>query len=145
MISSATRTQPRTWAWFSTIFIALPKLKFTIRSKPGSRISLQTCNWLYQGRPNLRFRWVTELDANDLRFTLEEGIDYLRRSQPELSLVYDDLARLVKRTEGWAAGLTLTALALGRQANQRQFVDTFSGAHIYMREYFMEAVRACQP
>ncbi len=47
---------------------------------------------------------------------------------------------MVKHTEGWAAGLTLTALALGKQADQRQFIDTFSGAHIYLREYFMETV-----
>ena len=82
---------------------------------------------------------ITELDANDLRFTLEEGIDYLRQYQ-ETSLGYDDLAKLVKHTEGWAAGLTLTALALGKQEDHRRFVDTFSGAHIYMRDYFMETV-----
>jgi LuxR family maltose regulon positive regulatory protein len=73
---------------------------------------------------------VTELDANDLRFTLEEGIDYLQRYQQGTSLAYDDLAKLVKHTEGWAAGLTLTALALSKQEDHHQFVDTFSGAHI---------------
>ncbi|HNB51097.1 MAG TPA: LuxR C-terminal-related transcriptional regulator [Anaerolineales bacterium] len=83
---------------------------------------------------------VTEIDTNDLRFTLEEGIAYLRQYHQETPLAYGDLAKLVKHTEGWAAGLTLTALALGKQENQRQFVDTFSGAHIYMREYFMETV-----
>jgi LuxR family maltose regulon positive regulatory protein len=83
---------------------------------------------------------LTEMDANDLRFTLEEGIDYLRRYQQETTLAYDDLAKLVRHTEGWAAGLTLTALALSKQENHREFVDTFSGAHIYMREYFMETV-----
>jgi LuxR family maltose regulon positive regulatory protein len=81
---------------------------------------------------------LTELDANDLRFTLEEGINYLRQYQQEPPLAYGDLTKLVKHAEGWAAGLTLTALALGKQENRRQFVDTFSGAHIYMREYFME-------
>lgn len=84
--------------------------------------------------------FLTELNANDLRFTLEEGIAYLRLHQTEPPLAYDDLAKLVRHTEGWAAGLTLTALALNKQASQRQFVDTFSGAHIYMREYFMETV-----
>ncbi len=84
--------------------------------------------------------WLTELDANDLRFTLEEGIDYLQQYQKGTPLAYDDLAKLVRHTEGWAAGLTLTALALNKQDNHRQFVDTFSGAHIYMREYFMETV-----
>lgn len=83
---------------------------------------------------------LTELDANDLRFTLEEGIDYLRQYERETALAYDDLAKLVKHAEGWAAGLTLTALALGKQEDHRQFVDTFGGAHIYMREYFMETV-----
>ncbi len=83
---------------------------------------------------------LTELDANDLRFTLEEGIAYLRQYQQKTPLAYDDFAKLVKHTEGWAAGLTLTALALGKQENPRQFVETFSGAHIYMREYFMETV-----
>lgn len=83
---------------------------------------------------------VTELDANDLRFTLEEGVDYLRHYQREISLPYDDLAKLVRHTEGWAAGLTLTALALAKQEDHRQFIETFSGAHIYIREYFMETV-----
>lgn len=90
---------------------------------------------------HLRARgFLTELNANDLRFTLEEGIAYLRMHQTEHALDHADLARLVRHTEGWAAGLTLTALALSRQEGQRQFVDTFSGAHIYMREYFMETV-----
>lgn len=83
---------------------------------------------------------LTELDANDLRFTLEEGIAYLRQYQQATPLSHDDLAKLVRHTEGWAAGLTLAALALSKQENPRQFVDTFSGAHIYLREYFMETV-----
>jgi LuxR family maltose regulon positive regulatory protein len=89
---------------------------------------------------------LTELDTNDLRFTAEEGINYLRQYQQDPPLAYDDLAKLVKHAEGWAAGLTLTALALGKQENRRHFVDTFSGAHIYMREYFMETVlQRCSP
>lgn len=84
--------------------------------------------------------WVTELDVNDLRFTTAEGVKYLQQYVQESSLAYDDLEKLVKRTEGWAAGLTLTALALVKQEDQRQFIDTFSGAHIYIREYFMETV-----
>jgi ATP/maltotriose-dependent transcriptional regulator MalT len=83
---------------------------------------------------------LTELDANDLRFTLDEGIHYLRQYQQDTPIAYDDLTKLVRHTEGWAAGLTLTALALGKQGDHRQFIDTFSGAHIYLREYFMETV-----
>ncbi|MCB0101583.1 MAG: hypothetical protein H6635_04315 [Anaerolineales bacterium] len=83
---------------------------------------------------------VAELDVNDLRFTNAEGVNYLQQYVQEPTLAYDDLEKLVKHTEGWAAGLTLTALALSKQSDQRQFIDTFSGAHIYMREYFMETV-----
>ncbi|MFN8433457.1 MAG: LuxR C-terminal-related transcriptional regulator [Anaerolineales bacterium] len=83
---------------------------------------------------------ATELDVNDLRFTNTEGVKYLQQYVQEPTLAYDDLEKLVKHTEGWAAGLTLTALALSKQSDQRQFIDTFSGAHIYMREYFMETV-----
>ena len=83
---------------------------------------------------------LTELDANDLRFTVEEGVQYLRQYPQDPPLAYDDLEKLVRHAEGWAAGLTLTALALGKQEDRGQFIDTFSGAHIYLREYFMETV-----
>ncbi|MBN1313722.1 MAG: hypothetical protein JXB30_20125 [Anaerolineae bacterium] len=83
---------------------------------------------------------VLELDANDLRFTLEEGISYLLQYPQDPPLAYGDMEKLVKHTEGWAAGLTLAALALGKQEDRRHFIDTFSGAHIYLREYFMETV-----
>lgn len=83
---------------------------------------------------------VTELDSNDLRFTLEEGIDYLSQYPQDPPLAHDDMVKLVNHTEGWAAGLTLAALAIGKQDDQRRFIETFSGAHIYLREYFMETV-----
>jgi len=83
---------------------------------------------------------LTELETNDLRFTVSEGVNYLRQYPQEPPLAYDDLEKLVKHAEGWAVGLTLTALALGKQEDRRRFIDTFSGAHIYLREYFMETV-----
>jgi LuxR family maltose regulon positive regulatory protein len=83
---------------------------------------------------------LTELDTNDLRFTPEEGMTYLLQYMPSSSLSSDDLSKLVKRTEGWAAGLTLAALAFSKQEHPRRFVDSFTGAHIYMREYFLETV-----
>jgi LuxR family maltose regulon positive regulatory protein len=90
---------------------------------------------------NLRAKcMVTEIETNNLRFTLEEGINYLLKYPQDPPLAHDDMEKLVEHTEGWAAGLMLTALALGKQDDRRQFIDTFSGAHIYFREYFMEAV-----
>ena len=90
---------------------------------------------------HLRARgFLTELDAGDLRFTLEEGIEYLKDYTQPPPLALTDLEKLARHTEGWAAGLTLTALALNKTEDRRLFIDTFSGAHLYLREYFMETV-----
>jgi LuxR family maltose regulon positive regulatory protein len=90
---------------------------------------------------NLRAKgMVIEIDADDLRFTQEEGINYLKQYPQDPPLAYHDLEKLVKHTEGWAAGLTLAALAMYKQEDRREFIDSFSGAHIYLREYFLEAV-----
>jgi len=83
---------------------------------------------------------VTELEMDDLRFTLEEGIDFLQQHITEQPLAYGDMETLVKRTSGWAAGLMLAVLALNKQQNRQHFLDTFNGAHIFLREYFLESV-----
>ncbi len=88
---------------------------------------------------------LTELEADDLRFTLEEGIDFLVRHTLERPLAYDDMQTLVKRTEGWVAGLTLATLALSKQDNHGLSIASFTGAHAYLREYFMESVLSRQP
>jgi len=88
---------------------------------------------------------VAELEADDLRFTLEEGIDFLVRHTLEHPLAYDDMHALIKRTEGWIAGLMLATLALSKQHNRGRLIATFTGAHAYLREYFMESVFSRQP
>ncbi len=98
-----------------------------------SRPPLSLAHLRAQGR-------LVELEAHDLRFTLAEGIGYLQQYAPDPALAQTDLEKLVRHTEGWAAGLTLTALALSKQEDRRHFIETFSGAHIYLREYFMETV-----
>ncbi|MCA9920259.1 MAG: hypothetical protein KC445_20025, partial [Anaerolineales bacterium] len=70
--------------------------------------------------------WATELEPDDLRFTLEEGRDFLQQHIEERPLAYNDSEALVKRTGGWAAGLTLAVLALNKQQDRRRFIDTFS-------------------
>lgn len=88
---------------------------------------------------------VTELEMDDLRFTLEEGIDFLQQHISEQPLAYGDMEMLVKRTGGWAAGLMLAVSALNKQQDRRHFLDSFSGAHIFLREYFLESVLQQQP
>jgi len=81
---------------------------------------------------------VTELELEDLRFTLPEGIAFLQKHIVDEPLAYGDMEALVNRTGGWVVGLKLAVLALNKQPDRRQVIDTFSGAHIFLREYFME-------
>lgn len=88
---------------------------------------------------------VTELEMDDLRFTVEEGIDFLQQHILEHPLAYGDMEALVKRTGGWVAGLMLAVLALNKQQDRQHFLDSFNGTHIFLREYFLESVLRQQP
>ncbi len=88
---------------------------------------------------------VTELEMEDLRFTREEGVEFLQQHVADQPLAHGDMETLVNRTSGWAAGLMLAVLALNKQQDRQRFLETFSGAHIFLREYFLESVLHQQP
>jgi LuxR family maltose regulon positive regulatory protein len=88
---------------------------------------------------------MAELTIDDLRFTVEEGINFLAQSPHVRQLSYNELQALVRHTEGWVAGLNLATLALAQQGDQNQLIEAFTGAHSYLREYFMESVLHQQP
>ena len=69
---------------------------------------------------------VIEIDAAALRFRAEEAEVFLNHGH-RLDLAQEDVALLLERTEGWAAGLQLASLALERRAERRAFLDSFSG------------------
>jgi LuxR family maltose regulon positive regulatory protein len=88
---------------------------------------------------------IGELGTDDLRFTLEEGIGYLSQHVRGQPLAFGDLQAIVKRTEGWAAGLALATLVLDRPGDRQQTLSSLTGAHNYLREYFIESVLYRQP
>lgn len=88
---------------------------------------------------------VAELVTEDLRFTLDEGIGFLSQRAGGRALTYNDMQSLVKHTEGWVTGLTLATLALPAAGDHSKFLVAFSGAHPYLREYFIESVLSRQP
>lgn len=112
------------------------------------RFRLVICS---SGRPPLALGYlkakgmVVELGADDLRFTLEEGVEFLRQCVRGPRLSYHDMQTLVKRTEGWVTGLVLAAIALGQQEDRTRFAETFTGAHPLIREFFVENVLRGQP
>jgi LuxR family transcriptional regulator, maltose regulon positive regulatory protein len=82
---------------------------------------------------------MTEIRVHHLRFTLDETRQFINQalhleSQPEW------IDELEARTEGWAAGLQLAALALQNLPNQQDFIQTFRGSHRYILDYLAEEV-----
>ena len=80
--------------------------------------------------PLARFRargQMVEIRASDLRFTEEEASHFFNQSM-QLDLKEDTVNALEARTEGWAVGLQLAALALKNLPDPQSFVETFRGS-----------------
>jgi LuxR family maltose regulon positive regulatory protein len=84
-------------------------------------------------------RQLTELRADDLRFTAEEAAALLRETAGDV-MPAAAVAALTARTEGWAAGLQLAGLALREQPDPAGFVAAFGGSHRYVLDYLAEEV-----
>lgn len=69
---------------------------------------------------------LAELGVDDLRFTLDEAVEFLD-TRLGLGLGVDDVRLLVARTEGWPAGLYLAALSLAGRRNKAALVRAFDG------------------
>lgn len=87
---------------------------------------------------------LNELQASDLRFTLDEVATFLQQVM-ELDLSLSQIKELDAHTEGWVAGLQLAALSLQGQHNVQQFLATFNGSHRYIMEYLTGEVLQRQP
>lgn len=87
---------------------------------------------------------LAELRAEHLRFTSEEAVQFLNVTMG-LALSAEDVEALETRTEGWAAGLQLAALALRGRADRAGFLQEFTGGHRYILGYLLDEVLARQP
>ncbi len=88
---------------------------------------------------------LLELRAADLRFTYQEADAFLN-SRLGLDLTAEDLDSLVRKTEGWPAGLYLAALSLQPTADRHAFVRTFGGSNRHVVDFLvMEVLEAHTP
>ncbi len=87
---------------------------------------------------------LVELRANELRFDIAEMRTFLREMLG-FDLPTDALDVLVRRTEGWVAGVQLAALSLREQADIPAFVAAFTGSHRFVLDYLSEEVLSRQP
>jgi LuxR family maltose regulon positive regulatory protein len=95
--------------------------------------------------PRLRVRGqMTEIRADDLRFTEEEAATFLNQALG-LPLEAEKIATLEARTEGWIAGLQLAALSMRGKEDVDSFVKAFSGSNRHVIDYLADEVLAQQP
>jgi LuxR family maltose regulon positive regulatory protein len=89
---------------------------------------------------------LTELNANDLRFSPEETRDFVV-NVADLLLSADDIDRLDQRIEGWPVGWQLVALSLRNRSTEdvRHLVTTITRHNRYIADYLMEEVLQHQP
>ena len=108
---------------------APPQLRFVLAARHDVRLGLHRLR--LEGE-------LAEIRARDLKFTLAEAGQLLAAAGVELPELV--LAALHERTEGWAAGLRLAALALAGHPNPVRFAAEFSGTERTVAEYLLAEV-----
>ncbi len=87
---------------------------------------------------------MTEINAEDLRFTPEEAAAFLEDVMG-LSLSTREVEALEERTEGWIAGLQLAALSMRGREDISGFIAALRGTNRYVLDYLAEEVLPRQP
>jgi LuxR family transcriptional regulator, maltose regulon positive regulatory protein len=82
---------------------------------------------------------VADIGMADLRFTGPET-GALVSAMAGVTLDDRDLSVLLERTEGWAAGVYLAALALRGHQSPHSFIDQFNGDHRFIADFLVEEV-----
>ncbi len=115
------------------------------RLPEGGRIVIGSRSVPRLGLARLRGRGLLlELDADDVRFSLDETEQYFRlRSLPGLSGVA--VTCLHDKTEGWVTGLWLASMSIERQGLGGDFIARFSGSTRTVADYLTEEVLTYQP
>lgn len=81
---------------------------------------------------------LSEIRADDLSFSSHEASSMLLHEQ--VSLSDESVGDLVRRTEGWPAGLYLAALSLVDRTDPDTFVGEFTGDNRFIGDYLTEEV-----
>lgn len=87
---------------------------------------------------------LLEIRISQLRFTDEEIRAYFA-NHLSFTLTRVQLRQIVRRTEGWIAGVQMAALAMQGHDNVDTFIDGFTGSQRYVMDYLMEEVLQRHP
>jgi len=108
---------------------APPQLRFVLSARHDVRLGLHRLR--LEGE-------LAEIRAADLKFTLAEAGELFAAAGVDLT--EPTVAVLRERTEGWAAGLRLAALAAAGHPDPARFAAEFSGAERTVAEYLLAEV-----
>jgi LuxR family maltose regulon positive regulatory protein len=86
---------------------------------------------------------LVELRSSDLSFSAND-ISVLFNKKLKLGLSIDDVYTLETKTEGWIAGLQLTALSMQGREDISGFIQELKGDNRYIMDYLMEEVLKIQ-
>ncbi|MEV6791686.1 AAA family ATPase [Streptomyces sp. NPDC051320] len=86
---------------------------------------------------------ITDIGAADLAFSPQEITELLARHG--LSPSGETVRLLTERTEGWAAGVRLCALAMGQTDEPDRFLAEFEAGHSTVADFLLCEVLARQP
>ena len=123
----------------------LCQFEMLLARAPGQlRFALSTRRDISLGLHRIRLDGdLTELRGTDLRFDLGEARVMLQAAGVDVP--DSALELLVERTEGWAAGLRLAAIALARHPDPERFVTEFSGSERTVADYLRAEALEGQP
>jgi len=86
---------------------------------------------------------LVELRSSDLSFSAND-ISVLFNKKLKLGLSLDDVYALEEKTEGWIAGLQLTALSMQGREDISGFIKDLKGDSRYIMDYLLEEVLKIQ-
>jgi ATP/maltotriose-dependent transcriptional regulator MalT len=82
---------------------------------------------------------LSEIRAEDLRFTDDEAAAWIN-DELDLRISPDDLETMMRRTEGWPAGIYLVSRAIPQAADPHEFVARFGASSQYVAEFLLAEV-----
>jgi len=82
---------------------------------------------------------LLEIRSSDLSFTEHDTTEFFNRKL-KLGLTQQDITLVELKTEGWAAGLQLTAMTLRNKKNVSEFIKSIAGDSRYIMDYLLEEI-----
>lgn len=84
-------------------------------------------------------QFITDIRLSDLCFNTHHILDFFKKAL-NIHLSNEDVINLESKTEGWAAGLQLTALSMQGKDDVSEFVKKLKGDNRHIMDYLFEEV-----